>query len=223
MSYNWTSIGTGTFVQNEHVNSILAAIRREATRWSKSISVMSNIADSTVVYASTLNTVRGYLSNWGSYSVTAPAVGNKIVTTTILNLRTALNTINNTCVCYCNYSCTCNCNYACTCRCYYVCTCQCANSCSCNCNYGSSGCSCNVYILCTCQCNYRAGTSCSCNNHAYCKCNVQYGGTGGTGSSACGSHSSTGRCTGHTTYACSAYGTSQSQTWPCSCNCNYTP
>ena len=222
MSYNWTSIGAGTFVQNEHVNSILAAIRREATRWSKRISVMSNITDNTVVYASTLNTVRGYLSNWGSYSVTVPVAGNLIVTTTILNLRTALNTINNTCVCYCNYSCTCNCNYACTCRCYYVCTCQCANSCSCNCNYGSSGCSCNVYILCTCQCNYSSGTSCSCNNHAYCKCNVRYG-SGGSGSTVCGSHSSTGRCTSHATHPCSAYGTSQSQTWPCSCNCNYTP
>ena len=203
MSYNWTSIGAGTFVQNEHVNSILAAIRREATRWSKSISVMSNITDNTVVYASTLNTVRGYLSNWGSYSVTVPVAGNLIVTTTILNLRTALNTINNTCVCNCNYSCTCNCNYSCTCNCDYSCTCNCANSCSCNCNYG-------------------AGYSCSCNGHVYCSCNVRSS-SGSHVSGSCSSHSSSGRCPSHANYACSAYGTSQSQTWPCSCNCNYTP
>ena len=223
MAYTWESISVGAFVQNEHVNTILNAIRNEVTRWQKELTIMDDITGNTVVYASTLNSVRDYLSNWGSYSVTAPVVGNLIVTTTLLNLRTAVDTINNTCVCYCNYSCTCNCDYSCTCRCYYLCTCQCAHSCSCNCNYGASGCSCNVYILCTCQCNYRAGIACSCNNHAYCKCNVQYGGTGGSGSTVCGSHSATGLCPSHATYACSAYGTAQSQDWPCSCNCHYTP
>ena len=203
MSYNWTSIGTGTFVQNEHVNSILAAIRREATRWSKNISIIDNIADSIVVYASTLNTVSDYLSNWGSYSVTAPVVGNKIITTTILNLRTALDTINDTCVCNCNYSCTCNCNYSCTCNCDYSCTCNCANSCSCNCNYG-------------------AGYSCSCNGHVYCRCNVRSS-SGSVVSGSCSVHSSSGTCPSHSNYACSAYGTAQTQDWPCSCNCNYTP
>lgn len=221
MAYTWTTIGEGTYVENEHINDILAAIRLENARWSKNLTIISDIVESTVVYASTLNTIINYLSYFGTYAVTNPAVGDYITITHLLNIRTAIDTIGDTCVCYCDYSCTCNCNYSCTCQCYYTCTCQCANSCSCNCNYGGSGCTCNIYLQCTCQCNYSTGTSCTCYNHAYCKCNVQYG-SGGTGSTVCGSHSSTGSCASHTTYACSAYGTSQSQTWPCSCNCNYS-
>jgi len=84
----------------------------------------------------------------------------------LIDLRQNVISLQNVCICNCDY---CNANgYNCSCN--TVCSCNCNDYCACNCNY----CSCNC-DYCSCNCNYCA---CNCNNCAcncnYCACNCNY-------------------------------------------------
>lgn len=139
----WTDpvISHNVRVKAQHINELRAAINAEKTRRHlTTYNFGSNLVRGNIILKSHTKDLRDQIENMRSFNWTYDYSLIRLIDSGIISeVRSAINDLENDCLCNCNY-CTCNCNY-CTCNCNY-CTCNC-NYCTCNCNYS-----------CTCNCNY---------------------------------------------------------------------
>lgn len=186
MALTWSTFGVGYKITSAKFTEIINNMNIERVRWGKDAYNIS-LPINTEIESSHIAILKDKIDDCKAVTWTKnTSVGAEITYLSVLELQQALDTIHNTCVCYCNYACTCRCNYTCTCRCNYVCTCRCNYACTCNCNY-TGACPAHRY-------NFRA-----CPSHLICTCHTH------GASSSCISHTVPTSCSSNVTTICPSH------------------